>query len=138
MPWTPGPGHGFTLSDVEPWLPFGDGAEHRNVETQLAEATSILALYRRLLRLRRARSSLRIGSLAYLRDTPEDVLGFTRTNGDERTLVLINFTDETKLVDVGHHATLLLSTNSAAVAIESGTAALGPNEAVVIDPGSDA
>jgi alpha-glucosidase len=61
MPWTGGPGAGFTAPGVEPWLPFGDiGA--CNVADQRADPSSTLHLVRDLIALRRAQRSLREGA----------------------------------------------------------------------------
>ncbi len=135
MVWTSGDGHGFTDPDVEPWLPFGDDADMRNVETELVDEGSTLMLYRRMLRLRKARPSLVAGTIEFLDDLPEDVLGFVRTHGDERTVVFINFADEARPVDLEPGAALLLSTDHRRTTIGSGSVSLAGNEAMIIDPG---
>lgn len=89
MQWLAGPQAGFTTG--RPWLPPPPGAGQVSVAAQQRDPTSLLALYRRLLALRRASPALRHGSyriahadgqlLAYLRQTPE-----------QRLLVALNFT----------------------------------------------
>ena len=102
MPWAPpssaGPGAGFTTGT--PWLPVGASAEELNVASELADEHSVLHLHRALLRLRRARPSLRRGSQVFL-DAPDDVLAYLRSDGDERSLVLLALTPEPRSVDVG-------------------------------------
>ncbi len=137
MPWTPGPGHGFTDPTVEPWLPFGDDAQTRNVEEEFADEGSTLTLYRRMLRLRRNRTSLVAGTIEFLNGIPGDVLGFRRDLGNERTTVFVNFADEERSVDVEPGAALLLSTDHRRTGIGSGRLTLAANEAVVLDPGGD-
>ena len=56
MRWTPGGG----FSDAEPWLPLGD---EPSVEEQERDPGSLLALYRRLLALRRREDALATGDL---------------------------------------------------------------------------
>ncbi len=51
MPWTTGPGRGFTAG--EPWLPFGRESEGRSVEEQRADPRSVLSRQRRLIAVRR-------------------------------------------------------------------------------------
>jgi len=138
MPWSSGPGHGFTDSSIEPWLPFGEDANVRNVETELAERASLLNLYRRMLSLRRTRRSLMLGSIEFLDGLPEDVLGFLRTDDAERTLVLVNFTDQAKVIGRVPGVTLLLSTDPTRAAIGSDALTLDANEAIVADSGVDA
>src|SRR5436309_15288914 len=60
MPWSPGPGAGFTAPNVEPWLPFGDIAAC-NVEDQRRDPDSMLSLCRDLVGLVAAVPDLRVG-----------------------------------------------------------------------------
>jgi alpha-glucosidase len=138
MPWTPAPGHGFSDPATEPWLPFGNDANQRNVEGQLSDPSSMLDLYRRILRIRKTRPSLHKGSIEFINDVPNGVLGFIRTDGTERTVVLINFTEETRPILVPGGVTLLISTDEERTGIQSGVIDLGPNEALAIDPGPSA
>ncbi len=138
MPWTAAPSHGFTEPAIEPWLPFGDDATGRNVEEQLADPSSILNLYRQLLRIRDDRPSLHMGTIEFFDDVPDGVLGFVRADGSERTIVLINFTNEARPTPVPSGSTLLASTDHTRAEIRSGVMYLGPNEALAIDPGPNA
>jgi len=138
MPWTPNPGHGFTDPTNEPWLPFGEDATKRNVEAQFADPSSMLNLYRQLLRIRGALSSLQTGSIEFIDDVPSGVLGFIRADGSEITVVLINFTEETKSMPIAGGATLLISTEEERTGLQAGVIDLGPNEALVVDPGLSA
>ncbi|MEA2024368.1 MAG: alpha-amylase family glycosyl hydrolase [Actinomycetota bacterium] len=134
MPWSSVAGHGFTGPATEPWLPFGDDADSRNVGTQIEDPSSILSLYRRLLRLRKQRPSLHRGGIAFMDNVPDGVLGFIRTDGTEHTTVLINFTDEAKRTSIPDGATLLISTDQKRAGIRSRVIGIGPNEALAIDP----
>jgi alpha-glucosidase len=51
MPWTPGPGLGFTSAE-RAWLPFGDHNPASTVEAQRADERSVLQRYRRLIHAR--------------------------------------------------------------------------------------
>lgn len=136
MPWTPGAGHGFTEPDVEPWLAFGEDAETRNVERQLGDAGSTLNLIRQLLALRRRRSSLHRGTIAFLDEVPNDVLAFVRQAEGEQTMVLINFADTAHALPVSMTATVLASTDDASL-LAAGSLSLAPHAAAGIDPGPD-
>ncbi len=132
MPWTPGPGHGFTDPSVAPWLPFGDDAAERNVETQLGASESMLNFVRRLLRLRRARASLSRGTMNLLDDLPADVLGYEREHHTERTTVLINFSSKPQVARIASPGPMLISTDATRTDVDGTTVTLAPNEALVL------
>ncbi|MFN0092271.1 MAG: alpha-amylase family glycosyl hydrolase [Acidimicrobiales bacterium] len=58
MPWSPGPGCGFTAPSVRPWLPIGPRRPEDTVERQRADAGSHLHRVRALLALRKRRPEL--------------------------------------------------------------------------------
>jgi glycosidase len=89
MSWAPGgPGAGFTTS--VPYRSLSSNASTNNVQAQQAQPESLLAFYKAMLNLRNTRLSIARGSY----DRPfvqGSVMGYTRTLGQERTLVLINY-----------------------------------------------
>jgi alpha-glucosidase len=89
MPWRAGPGGGF--SNGTPWLPLAPDAADRNVARQAAEPSSILSLYRRLLRLRRETPALQRGGQVLVDADDPDVLAYRRHEGDRSVLVALNF-----------------------------------------------
>ncbi|WP_433336699.1 alpha-amylase family glycosyl hydrolase [Spirillospora sp. CA-294931] len=142
MPWAPpstaGPGAGFTTG--EPWLPIGATAERLNVAAELQDENSMLGLYRGLLELRRARPSLRAGDQAFL-DAPRDVIAYLRTDGAERSLVVLNFAKADRPLDLsplpGDDRSLLLATSGEAGEAWS-NGVLAPLSGVVIDASGEA
>jgi alpha-glucosidase len=96
IPWVTSPPHGW--DGAEPWLPFPPSPGERSVESLTADESSITHLYRRLLATRRASAALRFGDLSVL-DSADGVLAYERVDGDDRRVVLINFTSEPKPVD---------------------------------------
>jgi alpha-glucosidase len=90
LPWEPGPGHGWPTE--HPWLPWPPEADARNAASERADRSSMLHLYRDLLAARRASPALRRGTMR-LRDAPGDVLAYERAAGDDRRLVLVNFSE---------------------------------------------
>jgi len=90
MPWSNGPGAGFTTG--RPWLPLPPDIGVRNVAAQAADPQSVLATYERLLAVRREMRPLAAGSL---RLDPSganpDVLAYVRELDGRRVLVAINF-----------------------------------------------
>ncbi len=93
MPWSTAPGGGFTDPGVTPWLPLGD-VDACNVESQRFHPTSVLALTRALIALRRAAEDLRIGSYGPL-DAPDGVWAWRRGAAH---FVVLNMTDELAVV----------------------------------------
>jgi alpha-glucosidase len=112
MPWSGAPGAGFSPPGAsEPWLPVGPDWREQNVERELADDRSILRLYRRLLALRRRRRSLRTGSLRVRALDSPDCLVYERRLESERTLVVLNFSSEPRVVALpGPGARALIST----------------------------
>jgi alpha-glucosidase len=97
IPWTAAAPHGW--DGATPWLPFPPNSGEHSVETLTADEGSILHLYKRLLTARRASPALKLGDLALL-DAPDGVLAYERVLADDRRTVLINFTDEPRVVGV--------------------------------------
>jgi len=91
IPWDGSSDHGWPGGT---WLPMPADAEVVNVAEALATPTSILHLYRTLIRLRR-RPALREGSFEWV-DSPENVLAYRRQTEDEadECMVVINIGPE--------------------------------------------
>ena len=97
MQWDDGSYAAF--STVEPWLPVSADYQSQNVASQSADPTSMLNLYRRLLRYRRSSPALQWGSYQPL-DVEEDCFVYLREVDGERRLVALNF------VDKAHHLSI--------------------------------
>ena len=91
MPWNRADHAGF--SDAAPWLPVPDAHRARNVETQEADAASVLNAARAFLRWRKLQPALVLGSIRFL-DAPEQVLAFVREHAGQRVLVAFNLSPE--------------------------------------------
>jgi alpha-glucosidase len=91
MPWDMSANAGFTTGD--PWLPLNADWPSRNVAVEAEDAGSLLALYRDLLRLRRAHGALSIGDVQLI-EADGDVLAYERVHEGERTVVVLNLGDE--------------------------------------------
>jgi alpha-glucosidase len=96
MRWDSRPNAGFTAPGVTPWLPLGPDVERINVQSQLADPTSTLHFFKRLLQLRCELPALHRGDLTWVEGLskdllPEAVLGYIRSWEDQRLLILINF-----------------------------------------------
>lgn len=91
MQWDRTPHAGF--STMTPWLPQSDDAETRNVDIELADPTSVLNLYRRLIAVRRAHPALVSGSYRRIK-AEKGLITYLRQQDDERFLVALNLTGE--------------------------------------------
>jgi len=114
LQWSAAANAGFSGPDTpELWLPVAPNYQEINVERQLANATSILNLYRRLLAYRRAKPVLQMGEYQALEGMPESCYVFVRQTAAERVLVALNFSAQEQRVslpalDIG---TVVISTN---------------------------
>jgi alpha-glucosidase len=91
IPWTGEAGGGFTSGT--PWLPLGERNLRANVLAQSADPGSMLALYRALLRLRRAEPALAVGRFEPVAAT-DCVLAFRRGHDGRELLVALNLRGE--------------------------------------------
>jgi alpha-glucosidase len=140
MPWSGGPGAGFTSG--QPWLRLGPDAETRNVTAQLADPDSVLSLYRRLIRLRAATPALQVGDLELEATTEPDVVAYTREADGQGILVVLNLgpagiTWRLPEVPDGAGWRLLLTTSAArsadAVLVGGSIAVLEADEGLILE-----
>jgi alpha-glucosidase len=129
MQWDPTPNAGFTTG--EPWLPLAPDAQRVNVATQRDDPASLFSFYRRLIWLRRGSRALRIGSYRTLNVASRDVFGYVREAESERMVVLLNFSERSKVIVVPGRAQVLLSATGALDGRSAGAFELGPNEGLV-------
>jgi alpha-glucosidase len=90
IPWTPGPGHGFTAG--EPWLPFVEDADALSAQRQAADPRSTLRLTQALGELRARAPELQDGDQRLL-DAAPGVLAWLRGG---RIGAAVNFTSAAK------------------------------------------
>jgi alpha-glucosidase len=131
MRWNDGPNGGFCPRDVEPWLPVGTAPPGADVASEDADPGSTLALYRRLLALRRTSEALAEGSFGMLEVGPGHLL-FERTHPGERLVAMVNMVDEPTAVTLPR-GSIAVATDAA----REGTTVHGltetrPNEAFVL------
>jgi len=116
MQWNAGPNAGFGAPDTPSlWLPLSPDYQQVNVQRQLADPTSILNLYRRLLTYRQATPALQWGSYQALDGVPEGCYAFVRQSpaDDQRVLIALNFSDQEQRVTLPHwgQGKIVLSTH---------------------------
>jgi alpha-glucosidase len=133
IPWTPAPDHGWP---ADPWLPFAPEPDHRNMASFAADDRSILALYRRLLALRRSTAALRTGAFAWLA-APDGVLAYERAEGGEVIWVVVNPTGAEQAVELPGPATVVIASDGTGEGAPFG-GRVRSDTAVVLSPASGA
>jgi alpha-glucosidase len=98
MLWENRENAGFTMPGVKTWLPLVWDWPPFTVESQGYAERSSLALYKRLLALRRASAALTSGTVSEVRAVG-GVLSYLRTAGNERVEVHLNLTDQVRWVE---------------------------------------
>ena len=131
MAWDASPHAGFTTGD--PWLPLHRDWPTRNVAAQAGDAASLLALYRALLRLRRAHPALAIGAVTLI-EAEGDVLAYERTHAGERIVVALNLGAAVQPAPAprGDFRILLSTLGSPGDAPRSAPQDLAPNEGLIL------
>jgi oligo-1,6-glucosidase len=67
-----------------------------NAKQTLADSNSIFYYYSTLIRLRKEKSIIVHGSYDLILDEDREIYAFTRTLGDERLVVVLNFTNNSR------------------------------------------
>ncbi|MDQ6594992.1 alpha-glucosidase [Bacillus salipaludis] len=129
MQWDESEFVGF--SDVPPWITVPDDALEVNVADQLDDPDSMLSFYKSLLGLRGEHASLQVGDYEFLR-YEDGMISFGRTDGIEKVIVLLNFSDVVRVVDgLGENLEFLLSTKRNDLELGEGITVF-ENEALII------
>ncbi len=89
MQWDDSAYAGF--SSAPPWIGVNPNYRTINVAAALADPDSVLHYYQRLITLRKTHPLIVYGSYALLLEAHAQIYAFTRTLGDQRLLVLLNF-----------------------------------------------
>ena len=133
MQWDSSAYAGFT--DGEPWFGVNENYREIHVAAARADEDSVWHHYRRLVALRHDEDVLVYGDYDLLLPDDEQVYAYSRTLGDERLLVVLNWSDEPASVDFDDvdsaalaDATVVVSNDEAADAVER---TYRPYEAVV-------
>jgi glycosidase len=133
MQWSDAANVGFT--DGEPWIKVNENYPDINVERAVADDSSVWHYYRDLIDLRHEEDVLVYGEYELLLPENEQVYACVRTLGEERVLVVLNWTDRGKEVDLSDDVTdggaSVLIANYDDVGTDLGALDLRPYEARV-------
>ncbi|MDX2139204.1 MAG: alpha-amylase family glycosyl hydrolase [Chloroflexota bacterium] len=133
MQWDITANAGFTTA--QPWLPVAPDAMTRNVEVQGTQPDSVLALYRRMIAVRRATPALTTGSYRSADAKADDVFVYVRESGGQRVCVALNFGDRMQtlaLRDLGQGRIVVSTHMDRTDAVDMGALYLRENEGVVV------
>jgi oligo-1,6-glucosidase/alpha-glucosidase len=98
MQWSNEKAAGFSSTD-HTWLPIQQNYTSINVEDQLHDKNSLLQTYKSLHAIRKQYHVLKDGTTKFIdsKELPEDVLGYTRDDGEQTVAVYLNFSDKGKI-----------------------------------------
>ncbi len=134
MQWDASANAGFTSG--QPWLPVADNYTTVNVAAEREDATSMLALFRRLVELRHTLPALNIGAYQSIASRSDQVFAYTREHGPQRLLIVLNFganTQDLDLSSVSITGRLLCTTYmDSDDTLNLGYLTLRPNEGMII------
>ena len=134
MQWDSSSQAGFTTGT--PWLPVHENYETVNTEAEQEDSGSVLSWYRKLADLRADTPALIDGAYEELFKDSEEIYAFTREDGSDKLLIVVNFTGQTVTFDKaeagleGNDAAEILLSNYEGTDHAAGT--LRPYEAQII------
>lgn len=111
MQWDPSETAGFTPG--RPWLPVGPELDTRNVVTQGVDPFSLLSFWRNMIWLRKKRPVLLEGTYqATTEGIPADCYVFSRSLGQQRLMVCLNFSNRTRKINLPGEGVPVFSTHN--------------------------
>ncbi|ANB59524.1 oligo-1,6-glucosidase [Anoxybacillus amylolyticus] len=96
--WSSEPNAGFTTGT--PWINVNPNYTDINVEAALNDPNSIFYYYQKLIQLRKQHDIIVYGAYDLILAEDEQIYAFTRTLGEEKLLVICNFTNDTPLFEL--------------------------------------
>lgn len=100
------------FSNVEPWLPVHANKSTVNVAVELEQTRSLLSMYQKMLRLRRAMPLLVKGSIEAVNIGNGLILVLKREYGDQRGYILINFANSEQYISLPEPGQIIASTHT--------------------------
>ena len=97
MQWNGEENAGFTKG--KPWLPVHDDYAVMNVEAEEKDPDSVLNWYRQLAAIRQEETVLTEGDFSELMKDSNDIFAYARSKGDQKAVILANFSDHEVTVD---------------------------------------
>jgi len=120
----------------KPWLKVNPNFKEINVEQQDKDKDSILNYFRKMIQVRKANPVLIYGDYKLQASEHEQLYAYSRTLGDVKALVLLNFSTEKvefELPKDFNKANILIN-NMDALSKKGSTVELQPYQAVILQP----
>ncbi|EJN57589.1 glycoside hydrolase family 13 protein [Halogranum rubrum] len=99
MQWSDDEHAGFT--DGKPWFPVNENYRDINVEAARDDEGSVWHHYRELINFRHDEDALVYGEYSLLLPDHEQVYAYTRVLGDDRLLIVLNWSEDPATIDLG-------------------------------------
>jgi oligo-1,6-glucosidase len=110
MQWDQQTQAGF--SNVKPWLAVNTNYKDINVEEQENNPDSVLHYFRKMVALRKSSETLIYGKFDLVDSANEQLFAYTRCQGNEMLLVVLNFSDSSSILKTSmpfQNSTILIS-----------------------------
>ena len=107
MQWDLEKNAGFSTAE-KTWLPVNKEIENRNVWQQQQDSTSLFAVFKQLVLLRKNNAALHSGTIEIVNAGNKHILGFIRSFENEKIMVLLNFCKSEIRIDVNQPAQKIL------------------------------
>jgi alpha-glucosidase len=128
MQWDDGANAGF--STAKPWLPVPATAKTHNVADESKDPNSILAFYKRVLKLRHTNQALSEGDYVPINENNQNVLSYLRVYHDQAVLVALNMSGTTQKISFATSSNGFSSARSLVATGKSGA----KGDIVTLDP----
>ncbi|WP_299094935.1 alpha-glucosidase [uncultured Metabacillus sp.] len=92
MQWSSEPNAGFTTGT--PWLGVNENYKEINVEKQLADETSVLHFYKKMIQLKKNHEVFTYGIYDLILEDHQQIYAYTRTLDDDKVVVFTNLSAE--------------------------------------------
>ena len=98
MQWDDSENAGFTSGT--PWIGVNPNYKVVNAKAQRQDPASVFSYYKKLIRLRKEHDIIVYGDFTLLMEDSPAVFAYMRTLGEQKLLVLCNFTKEEQTIDI--------------------------------------
>jgi len=137
MQWDASPNAGFSDSSVNPWLPVSKNHVVLNTDVQSKTPTSMLSLFKALVRLRKNEPSLSVGEYLKVVIDSKNIFAYQRVKtGYDMFLIVLNFSDLSENIDLSQIASfgiIEISTSMQRLGQASLNAlSMAPNEGLIL------
>jgi oligo-1,6-glucosidase len=132
MQWDASENSGFSIA--KPWLPVHKNYTIVNVEAQEKDANSVLNHFKKMVSIRKENLVLVYGKYTLIQKEHETIYAYTRSLGEEKMLVLLNFSEKKSSISIPSLSKnpKVLINNYKRLTIAKNSIELAPYQAVII------